>query len=178
MSETYQFGAEIQSLMTLLINLIYNNKEVFLRELISNGADAITKQRLKVIQEENADAPADYKIRIIPNEAEKTLTITDNGIGMAKEELISRLGTIASSGTRSFIEATQNGADAELIGQFGIGFYSAFIVSNIVKVISKTSDMMVAYLWESSAAGTYTVSEYGEVDFDHGTKIIMYLKDD
>mmetsp|Transcript_74691 Transcript_74691/g.198449 ORF Transcript_74691/g.198449 Transcript_74691/m.198449 type:complete len:952 (-) Transcript_74691:41-2896(-) len=179
--ETYAFNADISQLMSLIINAFYSNKEIFLRELISNASDAMDKMQYQAVQapEKMAVQPELY-IRVSADKEKRTITVEDTGIAMTREEMITNLGTIAKSGTKAFMEAVSSGCDISMIGQFGVGFYSSYLVSEKVRVVSKSPDDE-QHVWESTAGGTFLV--WKDEDFEHGvlkrgTKVICYLKDD
>lgn len=179
-SEKHEFQAEVSRLMDIIINSLYTDKQVFLRELISNAADALEKARFHSVQDESYLGDAkDMEIKIEHDADAKTLSIIDTGVGMSKADLINNLGTVAKSGTTNFLEAMAEGGDANLIGQFGVGFYSAFLVADKISVTSKCNDDAVQHVWESSADASFTVVEDPRGNtLGRGTRVTLHLKED
>ena len=175
---SHQFQAEVAKLLHLMVHSVYSDRDVFLRELISNAADALDKLRYEAIAHPAfLEGQPDLTITITPDKENKTLTITDTGIGMTEQELIDNLGTIAKSGTQAFVEQVKaSQGDVHLIGQFGIGFYSGFIVASKVDVISRRAGSDKAYQWSSDGSGSFTVTPVENAP--RGTSIILHLKDD
>lgn len=172
-----QFKSESKRLLDLMINSIYTNKDIFLRELISNCSDAIDKLYYRSLTDKKVKVDKDdLEINIDRDEEKRTITITDNGIGMSHDELENNLGTIAKSGSLAFKEELEKKKDIDIIGQFGVGFYSAFMVSSKIEVVSKSVDSDDAYIWTSTGADGYSIQK---TDYDKiGTKIVLYLKED
>ena len=181
--ETHEFQAETKQLLNLMINSIYTNREIFLRELISNASDAIDKLHFaSLTNKEILEGNNDYEIFLVPDKDSHTLTISDNGIGMNREEMVENLGTIAKSGTKAFLEQLKKEKEENtefsdnLIGQFGVGFYSAFMVAEKVTVVSRRAGEKEAFRWESAGDGSYTLEEC-EKD-SRGTTITITLGKD
>ena len=170
-----EFKAEAKKVMDLMINSIYTNKEIFLRELISNASDALDKLYYKDLKSDSETHKDDYYIEIIADKENRTLTIKDTGIGMDEKDLVENLGTIAKSGTESFKNSVENSDIKDLIGQFGVGFYSAFMVADKVAVKTKKYGTDTAYLWESENADGFEITETDKKD--HGTEITLFLKE-
>ena len=178
-TQTMGFQTEAKRLLHLMIHSLYSNREIFLRELISNASDAIDKHRFAVINDPSlSGAGGDYRIRVHADAEAKTITIDDNGIGMSREEVVENLGTIAKSGTAAFMEQLSGDqkSDSQLIGQFGVGFYSSFIVADKVEVLTRKAGEDAATHWESAGEDEFTVSE-GEREHA-GSTIILHLKSD
>src|SRR6202162_5913312 len=179
MAETLPFKTELKQLLHLIIHSLYSHKDIFLRELISNASDAIDTVRFQSLtRQELAEGNTEWKIKIVPDEKAGTLTISDNGIGMSKDSIVENLGTIAKSGTRAFLEALKN-ADVkdrpELIGQFGVGFYSSFMVADKVTVVSrKAGPRAEGVRWESDGQGEYSIEPATRET--RGTDVILHLR--
>ena len=182
--ERHAFGAEVGRLLDLVVHALYSDREIFLRELVANAADATDRRRFEALTDETLALPPDAKIRIVPEKAARTLTISDSGIGMGKVDLGRNLGTIARSGTRAFSQALGDAKNAEggedlrpsLIGQFGVGFYSAFMVAERVAVTSRQAGMDEAWTWVSEGQGSYTLEPASRPEA--GTDIVLHLKPD
>lgn len=177
--EKLQFQAETKRLLDLVVNSIYTNKEIFLRELISNASDALDKLRIEALTNKNLADDAESEIFVIPDAKSKTITVSDNGIGMNRDEVIANIGTIAKSGTKDFLDRLREASNAsaqELIGQFGVGFYSAFIVAEKVELITRKADENPdsAVKWTSNGDGEYEIEDFTKDS--RGTTIILHLK--
>ena len=178
--ETHVFQTEVKQLLKLMIHALYSNKEIFLRELISNASDALDKLRFESVSNDAlTEGESELKIQLSFDEATKTITLTDNGIGMTRDEVIENIGTIANSGTKKFLEKLSGDQvkDSHLIGQFGVGFYSAFIVADKVSLVTrKAGDSVEAGVrWESNGDGEFTLENVSKTS--KGTEITLHLKD-
>merc|ERR1719262_1615530 len=179
-SEKHEFQAEVSRLMDIIINSLYTDKQVFLRELISNAADALEKARFHSVQDESfLGDTKDLEVKIEHDPDAKTISIIDTGLGMTKADLINNLGTVAKSGTTNFLEAMAEGGDANLIGQFGVGFYSAFLVADKVSVTSKCNEDPVQHVWQSAADASFSIAEdpCGNT-LGRGSRVTLHLKED
>ena len=182
--ERYEFQAETKQLLDLMIHSIYTNREIFLRELISNGSDAIDKLHYEALTNRDLlEGDTEFSIRLAIDKDKKTLTVADNGIGMDKEDIKANIGTIARSGTKAFLERlkaekedSENVSDKELIGQFGVGFFSAFMVAKTVTVLTRKAGTDTGYCWKSTGDGSYTLTECDVKH--HGTAVVLELKDE
>ena len=176
--EKHQFQAEVAKLLHLMVHSVYSDRDVFLRELISNAADALDKLRYEAIATPSLIVgDPELKITITADKAKKELVVSDNGIGMSHDELVDNLGTIAKSGTQAFTDKAKD-AKIDLIGQFGVGFYSAFMVAGRVEVVSRKAGDEEAWRWSSDGSGAFTVEPAGADATARGTRIILHLKDD
>src|SRR3954467_250298 len=178
--ETFQFQAEARQVLDLMIHSLYTNKDIFLRELISNASDALDRLRFEALSRPELLGPDDkLEIWIETDPEARTITISDNGIGMSREEVVANIGTIAKSGTRELLQALREKQQSSetlttLIGQFGVGFYSAFMVADRVTLVSRRAGEDKAVQWESSGDGAFTISEASK--FTRGTAITLHLK--
>jgi len=178
-AERHEFGAEVGRLLDLVVHALYSEREIFLRELVANAADAVDRRRFEALTDAALGLPAEAKVRILPDKAARTLTISDPGIGMSKAELVEHLGTIARSGTLAFAQSLANAPEADkpsLIGQFGVGFYSAFMVADRVEVTSRRAGAAEAWLWASDGRGAYTLAPAERAE--PGTDIVLHVKAD
>src|SRR4051812_380700 len=172
--ETLEFQAEARQLLQLVVHSIYSNKDIFLRELISNASDALDKLRLSVLQDGLEADTSDLHIRLTVDAEARTLTVADNGIGMTRSEVVELIGTIAKSGTAELLRQLKESKDADLIGQFGVGFYATFMVADKVTLVSRKAGTDEGTRWESDGQGTYTVEEVD--DLPVGTAVTVHLR--
>src|SRR4249920_3797538 len=157
-AEKHEFGAEVGRLLDLVVHSLYSEREIFLRELVANAADAMDRRRFEALTDPALAPPAEAKVRIVPDKSARTLLIADNGIGMGRQELIDNLGTIARSGTRAFVSELAEAKDsAGLIGQFGVGFYSAFMVADRIEVLSRRAGSSEVWLWVSGGGAGFEI---------------------
>ncbi|MGX9963370.1 molecular chaperone HtpG [Roseomonas sp. F4] len=178
-AERHEFGAEVGRLLDLVVHALYSEREIFLRELVANAADAVDRRRFEALTDASLMLPAEAKVRVVPDKAARTLTISDPGTGMSKSELTQHLGTIARSGTLAFAKSLADAPAAEkpnLIGQFGVGFYSAFMVAERVEVTSRRVGTEEAWLWASEGRGDYTLAPAERAEA--GTDIVLHMKAD
>ena len=175
-SKKVEFQAEVKQLLDIVIHSLYSQKEIFLRELISNASDALDKRRFISLSDSNVSNDNAY-IKLVPDAEARTLTLIDSGIGMTEEEVVANIGTIARSGTKAFMEKMKKGEsdNPELIGQFGVGFYSSFIVSDSVTLKTKKAGTDKAIMWESTGDGAYTLTEIEKEEA--GTEITLHLRE-
>jgi molecular chaperone HtpG len=173
---THSFQAAVSRVLGLVINSLYSNKEIFLRELISNASDALDKLRFRAITEPGLLPSGGLRIRIAADREKKTLTISDNGVGMSRDELIQNLGTIAHSGSQEFLARLEEKKDVSLIGQFGVGFYSAFLVAREVEVVSRAAGSSEAFAWSSTAEDSFTIAPAARSE--SGTDVILHVRDE
>jgi molecular chaperone HtpG len=177
--ERHEFGAEVGRLLDLVVHALYSEREIFLRELVANAADAVDRRRFEALTDGTLGLPAEAKVRIVPDKAARTLTVSDAGIGMTKAELAEHLGTIARSGTLAFASSLADAPAADkpsLIGQFGVGFYSAFMVADRVEVTSRRAGTEEAWCWASAGKGEYTLAPAARDGA--GTDIVLHMKPD
>ncbi|NDG50413.1 MAG: molecular chaperone HtpG, partial [Rhodospirillales bacterium] len=177
--ERHEFGAEVGRLLDLVVHALYSEREIFLRELVANAADAVDRRRFEALTEPALALPAEPSLRVLPDKAARTITITDPGIGMAKADLTEHLGTIARSGTLAFAKSLADTPAADkpsLIGQFGVGFYSAFMVAERVEVTSRRAGSEEAWVWASEGQGAYTLAPGSRAE--PGTDIVLHIKAD
>ena len=180
-AQQFEYKAEMKQLLHLIVHSLYTHKEIFLRELVSNASDALNKARFRKLTDpdiQSKDAPLEIKITL--DKDNKIFAIEDSGIGMTREDLVDRIGTVASSGTKAFLEqiaSSDKPIDGQMIGQFGVGFYSIFMVADQVEIETRAADPDAqGYRWTSDGAGTYTIEEIEKVE--RGTKITLHLKED